>query len=375
MPLHWLILFAILALGFQGWIFKKRGLARVTYTRSFTKQRLFVGDHVEMTETIGNDKLLPVPWVRLESMISSTLVFGHQTNLDIHAGELLQNHKSLFTLKPYTQIVRRHDITVNARGIYHLQSATMTAGDVFGVFDSVRMIPLDLELTVFPEIIAMRDIPFSNKSWIGDITVRRWMLEDPFWKSGVRPYLPGDSLKSVHWKATARTNQLQVHQFDYTADRKLMILVNFETTERMWSKVTRPEAVERALSYAASIANVTVTQGIETGFACNGTTKSLQKGQAVILPPGAGSHHLTNMFETMAQLELELSSSFHTFLESWEDSSGTDFILITPIPLIEVENKISRMRMRGNGVEIIEIPVRPLTSAAAKEADDDAKQA
>lgn len=367
MPLHWLILFAILALGLQGWIFKKLGLKRVTYTRSFTKQKLFVGDHVEMTEIISNDKLLPVPWVRLESMIPSSLVFGHQANLDIHTGELLQNHKSLFTLKPYTQIVRRHDITVTARGIYHLQSATMTAGDVFGILNVVRTIPLDLELMVFPEIVAMRDIPFSNKSWIGDVTVRRWMLEDPFWKSGVRPYLPGDSLKSVDWKATARTNQLQVHQFDYTADRKLMILVNFETTARMWSKVTRPEAVEKAISYAASIANVTVTQGIETGFACNGTMKSLQKGQAVILPPGAGSHHLTDMFEAMAQLELELSCSFRTFLESWEESTGTDFIVITPIPLTEVENNISRIRMRGNGVEIIEIPVHSFTSEEAKE--------
>jgi len=355
MPLHWFILFAVIVLGLQALIFKLRALSRLGYARTFSKHRLFAQDQVEMTETLRNDKLLPLPWVRLESMLPSSLHFGNQTNLEINSGELLQNHRSLFTLKSYTQIVRRHHITCTRRGVFRLNSATMTAGDLFGMFDAVRTIPLDLELIVYPEIVPLHEIPFSNKSWIGDMTVRRWILEDPFWKSGVRSYQPGDPLKNVHWKATARTNQLQVHQLDFTADRKIMILLNFETTKGMWSKVTHPEMIEQAISYAASIANTTIPQGIETGFACNGTMKSLVKGQPVILPPAAGTHHLTDLFENMAKLELELSASFRTFMEGWEEAAGTDFIILTAIPLTDMEPLLSRIRLRGNGIEIVEI--------------------
>ncbi|WP_233697067.1 MULTISPECIES: DUF58 domain-containing protein [Paenibacillus] len=372
MPLHWLILFLGIALALLGIVYKKWALKNVYYTRTFTKQKLFVGESVEMIETIGNDKLLPLPWVRLESMIHSSLRFESQSNLDVDVGEISQNHKSLFALMPYTQIVRRHHITCMGRGVYQLDSATMTVGDPFGIIDKVRRIPLSLEIVVFPQLVPIEHIPFSNKSWIGDITVRRWILEDPFWKSGVRPYCAGDSLKSVHWKATARTNQLQVHKFDYTADRKLMIIVNFETSERMWSKVTRPEGVEQALSYAASIANLTVMKGIETGFSCNGSLHDRPKGQAVTLTPAAGSHHLSAMFDLMSKLELELTLSFESLMKQWEDAANTDFVIITPIRLSDGNAVLSRIRMRGNGVELVVLPEPSLRVTEAKEVNPNA---
>ncbi|NKI22951.1 DUF58 domain-containing protein [Paenibacillus dendritiformis] len=357
MPLHWLILFLGLALAAQGMLYRRWALRRVSYTRTFSKQKLFAGEKVEMTETIGNDKLLPLPWVRLESMMPSALRFGKQQNLEMDVGELSQNHRSLFALQPYTRVIRRHQITCVKRGIYRLDSVTMTAGDPFGVFDAVRRIPLGLELTVYPALIPLDQLPLSTKSWIGDIPVRRWILEDPFWKSGVRPYRPGDTLKSVHWKATARTNSLQVHKFDYTADRKLMILVNFETSDGMWSKVTIPEQVEKALSYAASIAHAAVKQGMETGVSCNGNLPGHTRGTALTFPPGAGTVHLHRLFEWMAKLELELTMTFDTFLAQWEPAGDTDYIIVTPLPPSrQAEGIANRMRMRGSAVEWLVLP-------------------
>lgn len=367
MPLHWLIVFLGLALAAQGMLYRRWALRRVSYTRTFSKQKLFAGETVEMTETIGNDKLLPLPWVRLESMIPSALRFGKQHNLEMDVGELSQNHRSLFALKPYTRVIRRHQITCVKRGIYRLDSVTMTAGDPFGVFDAVRRIPLSLELTVYPALIPLDQLPLSTKSWIGDIPVRRWILEDPFWKSGVRPYRPGDTLKSVHWKATARTNSLQVHKFDYTADRKLMILVNFETSDGMWSKVTIPEQVEKALSYAASIAHATVQQGMETGVSCNGSQPGHARGTALTFPPGAGTPHLHQLFEWMAKLELELTMTFATFLAQREPAGDTDYIIVTPLPPSrQAEAIANRMRMRGSAVEWLVLP-KPVTKPEDEE--------
>lgn len=355
MPLHWLLLCAGLAAAAIGFLYDRLSLRRLSYARHFTKDRLYAGERLEMVETIRNDKLLPLPWVRLESMIPSSLQFDSQSNLEISMGDVSQNHKSLFSLNGYRQIVRKHQLTCTKRGIYKVDTATLTVGDLFGVSEKVKQIPLNIELMVYPEIVQPRDIPFSNKSWIGDVTVRRWMMEDPFWKSGVRPYQAGDSLKSVHWKATARAQSLQVHQLDYTADRKLMIVVNVETDEKMWDKVTKPELVEQALSYAASLAHVSIQQGIETGFACNAYLPDTPKGQMLHIPMAAGTHHLQAMMEAMAKLRLELSLSFVTMMKEWENASNVDFLIISPIEPHEAEASFRLIRQRGNTIDVLRL--------------------
>lgn len=369
MAVHWIILFTAIAMGLQGWIYRKLALRKLSYSRSFSKNKVFAGEQLEMVEQIQNEKLLPLPWVRLESMMPSALRYQSQSNLDIHAGEQLQNHKSLFVMKPFSRIVRTHRITCMKRGVYQVDSATMTAGDLFGIAESYRQMKLGLEVVVYPQLVPIEQVPFSNKSWIGDITVKRWILDDPFWKTGARPYAAGDSLRSVHWKATARTNHLQVHQNDYTADRKLQLLVNVQTSEGMWHKVTFPETVERALSYAASIAGVTIAQGVPTGFSCNAWMKDYPKGTPVEMTPAAGPQQLQTMYELMAHLEMEMTTSFHTVLERQLTASAeTDLLIITPLPLDSSQALLEEYRKRGVSIEILYVPVESKrTSSHVKE--------
>ena len=53
---------------------------------------------------------------------------------------------------------------------------------------------------------------------VGSVNVPPWpagtSLEDPIRIAGARDYRPGDPLKRMHWKATARTGELQVRLVD-----------------------------------------------------------------------------------------------------------------------------------------------------------------
>lgn len=103
-----LILVAVL----QMWIFSRFGFKRLTYRRWFTPNVVNEGDTVTMSETIRNEKLLPLPWVRIEAGISTNLVFGTQQNTAAAsdtAQETLQTssqagarqyHRSIFSLGP-----------------------------------------------------------------------------------------------------------------------------------------------------------------------------------------------------------------------------------------------------------------------------------
>ncbi len=357
--IHWVLLVTLIVLVIQGALFKRMGMRKISYERFFSTNAVVEGDDIELIEKISNNKLLPVPWLRLESMIHANLLFQHAFNLDINRGQMYQNHRSLFSLMPYTQITRRHFITCAKRGCYTLNTVTMTCGDLLSFTARSQRIQLSLELLVYPALIPMDQIPLPSHSWQGDMVVRRWIVDDPFLISGVREYSVGDALRHVNWKATARSGKLQVHNHEHTADYKLMILLNFEIDELMWDAVTEPERIEQGISYAASIAQHALSNGIETGFGCNGYCKDTDK-EPVRIASMNGHDHLEFIFEMMARLEIARSVSFDTFLEQevLNETRNMDMLLITSFVSAKMQVQIDHLTNLGNTVGIL--PLSPV---------------
>ena len=75
MKIHWIIFVALVIISLQAWIARKWMLKGISYNRFFSVYRAFEGQEIEMVERISNKKLLPVPWLRIESKISENLEF------------------------------------------------------------------------------------------------------------------------------------------------------------------------------------------------------------------------------------------------------------------------------------------------------------
>ncbi|SDO98531.1 Protein of unknown function DUF58 [Paenibacillus sp. yr247] len=307
-----------------------------------------------MIETIINRKLAPIPWLRLESTIHAGLHFAKQSNLEVSSGAIFQNHRSLFSLMPYTRIVRRHRIRCAKRGWYKLETIAATIGDLVGTQAATTTQRVQMELLVYPPLVNRDDIPLLSSQWQGDITVKRWIMPDPFLVSGVREYRFGDSMNSIHWKATARSQRLQVYHREFTADPRLLLIVNTQITETMWDAVTDPELVEKGLSYAATLAEHAVSQGIPVGFGYNGWLHG-QPGVPVYLAPEGGWPHLEHLFETMAKLAISCSRSCSDFLEYGieQEGSAMDIILLTAFVSAGMEESIVRLEALGHSVFIV----------------------
>lgn len=362
MTLHWWVFIAVVVIVFQTFIYRRWAFKRVTYERYFSTEACYEGESVQMIEQIANRKLLPLPWMRLESAIHAHLQFEKQTNLDIIEGSLFQHHKSLFSLMPYAQITRRHHVVCRHRGYYILDSAHMTGGDVLGLLDVSKKIRVNARLLVYPKPIPYPDIPLPSHSWLGDVIVRRWIMEDPFMTSGAREYRYGDPLNSIHWKATARSGHLQVHKRDFTADHHLMIYLNVDISDE-WDGLKDPERIETGIRYAASIAQRAIAQGVETGFGCNG--RLIEGPEAPVrVSPESGKTFLLHLYEIMAKLVLERSVSFHTFLQEdvQQGVSNADFLLITSFVSDRIQECIEQLQHNGNSIEIL-----PLEPSAKKE--------
>lgn len=357
MLLTWVIVFIAAGLWIMASIYRRSGLLGVEYSRYFSEKAVFEGEQIEMVEVIANRRLLPLLWLRLESILPSKLTFKKEQDLDIRSGELSQNHISLFSLLSYRRIVRRHQAVCNGRGVYRLESVTMTTGDPFGLVSIYKQIPLSEELIVYPAPLEKNDLPLPNHSWLGELLVRRWLMADPFMKSGVREYFPGDSLGSVHWLATARSGKLQVHKQDYTADHKLMICLNLEVNESMWKAVTEKERIELGIRYAATAAAYASQHGLAFGLLCNGWVDPQTK-EPVRLEPKAGSLQLQTVLEMLARLELSISGSMSALLdkELLIAVSQTDYLLISCHQSEQLAVNAGRLAEAGHGIEWMMIP-------------------
>lgn len=361
MNIAWIIVVLLLVISLQGFLFSKLGLKGITYKRDFKQDTVFEGETIEMVDEIANRKLLPVPWIRLESKMSPYLLTFSDFEAQKQESEMF--HRTLFSLLPYQKITRRHHLIGSKRGYYPLDTVAVTTGDGIGFSEVFDAFEAHTSVTVYPSLVPLEDIPLPSHSWLGDITVKRWIVEDPFLQAGVREYQYGDPLNAINWKATARTQTLQINKKDFTADHHLLIYVNFDIHEDIRLPIDQPEVIEKGLRYAASLANYTVSQGVSTGFGCNGyyvepfTNSTAPIKPSVRIAPSNSSQQVELIFDAIAKLKMDRSRNFRAFLdEDIQQGMGkNDIIIFTPRITEKIQTQVIRLKQLGNAVELVEL--------------------
>jgi uncharacterized protein (DUF58 family) len=101
----------------------------------------------------------------------------------------------------------------------------------------------------------------------------------------IREYMPEDSARHVDWKATAKSGSLKVREFSREDERKLCIVFDNPAAQ-----VISPQAYERAVNLAASLAWHFSSQGAEVSFVVPGHSRSVDLheflAQLAVIAPG-----------------------------------------------------------------------------------------
>jgi uncharacterized protein (DUF58 family) len=315
------VVVVLLAIG-QTLYYNRRAIRRVQYSRSFSRSRVFAGEDVELTEVLSNDKLLPVPWVRVESRISSYLQFQQQENLNIAMDRF---HKSLFFLGSYSRITRRHRIRCARRGYYDCSLVSIVAGDLFGLARDKTEKQTEARLLVYPPILPPSQLPDTALKWQGDVTARRWILPDPILVTGIRDYRSGDPQRDVHWGATARTGKLQVKQRDFTVSPRALLVMNCQISPNLMGGMepNQLELLEHGVTLAASLAAWCVRSGVDVGLLANGENQ-LEEGVTVYVEPRCSDAHLDRILRELSLLRLKKVLHIDSLLDKQLHAGITD---------------------------------------------------
>ena len=329
------------------------GLRGFSYRRDFSVKDAQVGDTVRFVEVIRNRSLLFLPWIRIESRIPPSFEFHTKEEVDIRGSNY---HQSVFSLPPFCQITRQHRVVLRSRGHFQLTQAAMTAGDLLGIRTISRDIDAPAELFVYPASLPLEQalLPFSRPQ--GSLAVPRWIQPDPFLVNGIRAYRAGDPERDIHWASTARTGELQVKTHDYTADPRLMVLINAQKTPEQWGDLMEYEQdrIEYAISLAATLCQYALSRGAEAGFAANMPLD--ENEEAACLPPARSADRAEVLLRAMACLRIKRLVRFSTFLEQLPAQQGIDYVILSCYDSEDIRARMESLRRRGNTASLRVLP-------------------
>ena len=355
MSVLWLVAMTIVFALLQAAVFSHFNFRKLTYTRRFDRSNAFEGERAELLESIENKKMLPVPWLRAESRIPKQLHFEKE-QLDAHEVSGGLYHKSIFYLSPMLKITRHHEVVLKNRGVYDAGSVVVTCGDLFSMSKREKQMNLDCAITVYPRILSENELPDPAHKWLGDLTVKRWIMPDPFLVNGIRDYRAGDSLKDVHWRASARTGDLRVKVHDFTSDPRAMVVLNIQTSDNQWADVGENEAenMEQAIRIAATMCVRALSSGMQAGFSSNACLNGMAgSGECVFVPSRLGSEQMNLILDTMARMMLHRELSFQTYMESLNNLTGEDILILSFYETDEIRAQMNELRLRGNTVSLL----------------------
>ena len=280
----------------RGWA--RLSLERVRVQRAFSRDRVFAGETVEVELVVENRKPLPLPWLRLSFLLPEGLVGRSQRS----SGDPFEGGVSFyetFSLARYERVRAVRTIVARRRGCYRLGAAHLESGDLFGFYSSrANTLMHRQELVVFPNPRPLPGFELPPQIPDGGAQGRAKLHEDYSRPSGAREYQPGDPLKLIDWKSTARRGTPFVRTFDPSNGHRVVILLEAGTSEQAWR--FRPEQLEATVAAAASVA----VHGIERGFQVGLVTNGLPLGTGrPILRPAAGFQQLEVMMHSLARVQ------------------------------------------------------------------------
>ena len=256
----------------------------LVYQRQLGERRVFFGETVTLRLRVENRKALPLPWLEVEDEFPEPLKLqGAKLTPHFKPRRLLL--PAAFSLWWYQRVSKRYQIHCVARGVFTLGPVKLRSGDPFGLLTREQRVEELDTLLVYPPILPIERFGLPSRHPFGERAAQRRLLEDPLHVVGARDWLPGDDLRRVHWKATARAMTLQSKVYEPTTTWTLALFLNVNSFPNPALGVN-PSLFDLLMTAAASVSAWSIEQGYSVGLFSNGVQAMTEVDEP---PPAAGA--------------------------------------------------------------------------------------
>ena len=341
-------------------LWAKHVLDRLNYDRVVPENRAFPGERLSLTLRLANDKLLPVPWVEVRDPVPEGIFPEEKHQAPAHTGYV--NLIRSTHLAWYERTTWPLEFKAPARGYYRLGPARLSSGDIFGFYPVEKQEERFDSFIVYPKLYTLPEMGLPPERPFGELKGRERIFEDPARIAGVRDYHPGDPLRRIDWKATARTQALQSKVYEPSSTLHMLVALNVNTMASSWLGYL-PPLLEELLSVTGSVARYGFDAGYAIGLVANGSYMDSDRPMRV--PVGRRNDQLMRVLEALAVIGPLTMVSLETVIdrEAQRFPFGATLVCVTSRMDPPLAASLRRVREAGHTVTVLSLAEEELTEA------------
>lgn len=274
------------------------------------KGYLFTGENININYKIENRSFLPLPYMEITSNLSKELTGRSPNKTSISLGG-----KDFFH--------HTENLVLKRRGYYELGDIDITVTDVFGFYSFTKKLTNEISLLVYPEPINLSSFQVIISQRPGQLDVDNSIFKDKNKINDLRGYRDGDSVKSIHWKLSAKRDNLIIKEYDNPGDNKVIIFI--DNNLRLFKDDVNRRLEDKVADAALSLVNYFLKQNISLNL-------ETQNNKDLVMVQGEEVSNLKPFLDVLARfkgngtfnLESLVLDKLHSF------NQGSTVIIITP---------------------------------------------
>ena len=240
------------------------------------------------------------------------------------------------------------DLRCGRWGGYRLGQLALTAGDRHGLFEYEGATSSPATLRVYPRAEALRSmiVPRETQPYAGNLVARRAGSGIEF--ADIRPFQPGDQLRTINWRASARRNALIVSERHPEQNSDVIIFLDTFAELRGLDA----SSLDLAVRAAASLTTRYLADKDRVGLVAFG-------GVLKWLMPGGGLAQLYQIIEALLTTDI-------VFSYAWKNASviprrmlPANALIIALTPLLDDRGAQALLDLRARGYDIAVVEISP----------------
>ncbi|MGN0165237.1 MAG: DUF58 domain-containing protein [Lachnospiraceae bacterium] len=301
-----------------GRLWDRKLSVKVDFSKKMAEER----EDFYVVETVENRKKIPLPALSVKFSTSPNLVVSGLVKDDNASVSDKFYYSDIVPAMGQKQIVRKIPCHAGKRGIYNIDSVYLSVNNLLLSSDMHDFIDNSASIKIYPKHYNYPSIDTAFYSLMGDIVTKLNLVEDPFEFRGMRDYDTSDSMNRINWKASARTDDYVVNQFNQTITGSVVLAVNFSQATGRFEDIL----LEESLRLLVSIAEELLKSGFSVQFISN--AKSFLSDNETLGEMGNGYRQMEIIHETTASIDADCVVKAYDQTEVSEKTFGTEDYLI-----------------------------------------------
>ncbi|EIJ79829.1 hypothetical protein PB1_05672 [Bacillus methanolicus PB1] len=185
------------------------------------------------------------------------------------------------------------------RGEHFFRTIRLKTGDLLGLIEKERMLPLENKILVYPAYEELIYRPLENHYDQGMTASKERVQRDTSMAIGIREYQPGDRFSWINWKATAKRNDIMTKEFEQRQSHDVYIIMDCAPDPRF----------EVIVSFTASIIRAILKKGAQAGLLSSGAERGA-------FPIRGGESQQSELFYHLAKVKDNSPVTLDRIIES-----------------------------------------------------------